>query len=155
MEDRGCRGRTARKHWPVLPAISILPSGSLATSFAKPIPRWDEMGRRRRCCSVFNQRWKKKKKRLGLSWYPLKGGCQFFSFSFFCACGFCESEKQRHDKKDKEHELQQGPLTTPHCLSPERQSGNMCTFSFLKGKSIDWEMIVLQICLRRTFPHST
>lgn len=42
MDDRGCMGRMARKCCPVRPATSILPSGSLATSFTKPIPQWDE-----------------------------------------------------------------------------------------------------------------
>lgn len=137
MEDRGCRGRTARKHWPVLPAISILPSGSLATSFAKPIPRWDEMGRRRRCCSVFNQRWEKKKKDWGYHDIHLKEDVNSFLSHFFVCAGFVKVRNNGTTRKTKSMSYNRGPLTTPHCLSPERQSGNMCTFSFLKGKSID------------------
>lgn len=59
MDDRGCRGRMAHKHRPVLLVISIPPSGSLATSFTKPIPSWDEMGQCEHCCYVSNQHSKK------------------------------------------------------------------------------------------------
>lgn len=97
----------------------------------------------------------KKKKRLGLSWYPLKVNVNSFLSHFFVCAGFVKVRNNGTTRKTKDMSYNRGPLTTPHCLSPVRQSGNMCTFSFLKGKSIDWEMIVLQICLRRTFPHST
>lgn len=45
-------------------------------------------------------------------------------FLIFCVCGFCESEKQRHDEKDKEHELQQGAVddtTLSESSTTERQ----------------------------------
>lgn len=37
MDVRGCRGRTADKRWALHVETSIQPSGSLATSFTKPI----------------------------------------------------------------------------------------------------------------------
>ncbi len=103
MDDRGCRGRMARKHRPVLPAISILPSGSLATSFTKPIPQWDETGQRRRCCYVFNQR--KKTTAIKTSTFGRMSILPFFFFFFVCAsvCASETSEKQGH-KKDRERE---------------------------------------------------
>lgn len=44
MRHRGCAARTARKRRRrAASATSIPPPGSLATSFTKPIPQWDQM----------------------------------------------------------------------------------------------------------------
>lgn len=134
MEDRGCRGRTARKHWPVLPAISILPSGSLATSFAKPIPRWDEMGRRRRCCSVFNQRWEKKKKDWGYHDIHLKEDVNSFLSHFFVCAGFVKVRNNGTTRKTKSMSYNRGRWRH-HIVWVQNDRAATCVpFLFLKGK---------------------
>lgn len=80
---------------------------------------------------------KKKKKDWGYHDIHLKEDVNSFLSHFFVCAGFVKVRNNGTTRKTKYMSYNRGPLTTPHCLSPERQSGNMCTFSFLKGKSID------------------
>lgn len=97
MDGRGCRGRMARKHCPVLPAISILPSGSLDTSFTKPIPGWDEKGQRRHCCYMFNQH--EETRAIMTSTFKRKS-IFFFSFSV-CAHVFAQVRNKDTKNEDR------------------------------------------------------
>lgn len=103
MDDRGCKGRMACKHCPVLPAISILPSGSLATSFTKPIPQWDELGHCRCCCYVFNQR---KKTRAIMISTVRRVSIIFFCFPYsLCVRVFAQVRNKDTKQEEKRHWL--------------------------------------------------